>query len=182
MDPSGVPLDAPSPGGPSRKKAEVDYKFCLLCSNLLYPKEDRMTNTLNYICKACGQVQPAEASCTYRNQLGSTVTETAGVTTDVANDPTVGKTLEVHNPYDCSKCGGDVTCNHCGSSLLVDGRLLEEKGSGSRTVLTTPKYHDPKDASFCYRSCQSQRRTPRRLSGHDLGPQRSSHQRRMSSC
>ena len=145
MDPSGVPLDAPSPGGPSRKKAEVDYKFCLLCSNLLYPKEDRMTNTLNYICKACGQVQPAEASCTYRNQLGSTVTETAGVTTDVANDPTVGTSPERHDPSHCSRCGELVMCNRCGKSLLVQGKSKDEGAAAQEQSIHDSTVSDPED-------------------------------------
>jgi len=59
-------------------------------SNLLYPKENRETSELLYICKACHAVTKHDSACTYRNHLGSTVTETAGVTTDVANDPTVG--------------------------------------------------------------------------------------------
>lgn len=60
-------------------------------SNLLYPKEVAVGNEhqLTYVCKACGYVQAANASCTFRRELGSNVTETAGVTTDVSNDPTV---------------------------------------------------------------------------------------------
>jgi DNA-directed RNA polymerase II subunit RPB9 len=60
-------------------------------SNLLYPKEDPGTRTLSYVCKACHHIEPAEPSCTYRKELGVNVTETAGVTTDVANDPTAGR-------------------------------------------------------------------------------------------
>ena len=86
-----------------------------------------MTNTLNYICKACGQVQPAEASCTYRNQLGSTVTETAGVTTDVANDPTVGTHSHESDLYGCEMCDERVTCNRCGNNLLVHRKSGKEE-------------------------------------------------------
>ena len=96
-----------------------------------------MTNTLNYICKACGQVQPAEASCTYRNQLGSTVTETAGVTTDVANDPTVGTSFEAlvprllklsRDPVVCSECEDELHVDECAED--VDATTQDTPGNG----------------------------------------------------
>ncbi|ETN39089.1 uncharacterized protein HMPREF1541_05311, partial [Cyphellophora europaea CBS 101466] len=58
-------------------------------SNLLYPKEDASTRTLSFVCKACHHIEAGEPACTFRKEFGSNVTETAGVTTDVANDPTV---------------------------------------------------------------------------------------------
>jgi DNA-directed RNA polymerase II subunit RPB9 len=60
-------------------------------ANLLYPKEDPASRTLSFVCKACHHVEEAEPSCTFRKELGNSVTETAGVTTDVANDPTVSR-------------------------------------------------------------------------------------------
>jgi len=68
----------------------------LVSSNLLYPKEDRATSELLYICKACHAVSKHDSACTYRAQLGATVADTAGVTTDVANDPTVGAPFPNH--------------------------------------------------------------------------------------
>lgn len=92
-------------------------------SNLLYPKEDRETNTLNFVCKACTAVTQHDTACTYRHHLGSTVTETAGVTTDVANDPTVGReSLEV---YFCTMCGDPLRCRDCGKSVVEDSGLEE---------------------------------------------------------
>ncbi|KAK5058867.1 hypothetical protein LTR84_011131 [Exophiala bonariae] len=80
---------SPSPSEGESKRGEVSYRFCQECSNLLYPKEDRATSTLLYICKACHATTTHDSACTFRQQLGANVQETAGVTTDVANDPTV---------------------------------------------------------------------------------------------
>ncbi|EXJ92931.1 hypothetical protein A1O3_01487, partial [Capronia epimyces CBS 606.96] len=82
-------------------------------SNLLYPKEDRTTSTLLYICKACHATTTHDSACTYRHQLGSTVQETAGVTTDVANDPTVGSAPS-ELPCFCTLCGNQLKCGQCG--------------------------------------------------------------------
>ncbi|KAL2434203.1 hypothetical protein ABEF95_004984 [Exophiala dermatitidis] len=91
---------SPVPSEGETKRGEVSYRFCQECSNLLYPKEDRATSTLLYICKACHATTTHDSACTYRHQLGSTVQETAGVTTDVANDPTLP-----HATQRCPKCG-----------------------------------------------------------------------------
>jgi DNA-directed RNA polymerase subunit M/transcription elongation factor TFIIS len=94
-----------------------------ISSNLLYPKEDRSTNELKFVCKACTAVTQTDSACTYRHHLGSTVTETAGVTTDVANDPTVGGTsLEA---YFCMMCGDALRCSDCGV-FVVEGSGTEE--------------------------------------------------------
>lgn len=131
--------DAASPAASEseNKRGEVTYRFCpewwvvlhhihkwslfltSCSSNLLYPKEDRTENRLKFVCKACTAVTEHDTACTYRHHLGSTVTETAGVTTDVANDPTVGDTsLEV---YFCTMCGDALRCAECGVSAVEDG-------------------------------------------------------------
>jgi DNA-directed RNA polymerase subunit M/transcription elongation factor TFIIS len=98
-------------------------------SNLLYPKEDLETNKLKFVCKACTAVTDSENACTYRNHLGSTVTETAGVTTDVANDPTVGdSSLEV---YFCTMCGDALRCRDCGTSAVEDLRTGDSEGGSA---------------------------------------------------
>lgn len=102
----------------------------VLSSNLLYPKEDRETSTLLYVCKACHAVTKHDSACTYRQHLGSTVTETAGVTTDVANDPTVGSpTSEM--PSFCTLCGDQIRCFECGKPPLEesDCSILSEDDS-----------------------------------------------------
>jgi DNA-directed RNA polymerase II subunit RPB9 len=56
---------------------------------MLYPKEDRRTQTLMYACRTCPFSEPSTSSCVFRNNLIQDVTETAGVTQDVGTDPTV---------------------------------------------------------------------------------------------
>lgn len=90
---------SPSASESENKRGEVTYRFCPECSNLLYPKEDRTVNRLKFVCKACTAVTEHDTACTYRHHLGSTVTETAGVTTDVANDPTLPRAIKR-----CPKC------------------------------------------------------------------------------
>jgi hypothetical protein len=58
-------------------------------SNLLYPREDRETSELIYQCRNCNWPMVVGPSCTYRNEVASSISETAGVVTDVASDPTV---------------------------------------------------------------------------------------------
>lgn len=90
---------SPTSGETGFVNTEVNYKFCQECSNLLYPKEDAGTRTLSYICKACHHIEPAQPSCTYRKELIQNVQATAGVTTDVANDPTLPR-----SQTRCPKC------------------------------------------------------------------------------
>jgi len=53
-------------------------------------------------------MEPAHTSCISQLKLNSQVAETAGVTTDVAYDPTVGL------PEFCSMCGDRLLCASCG--------------------------------------------------------------------
>ena len=57
---------------------------------MLYPKEDRLSNTLMFACRTCQFSEPAGSSCVYRNSLKETIAETPGNVQDVAQDPTVG--------------------------------------------------------------------------------------------
>jgi DNA-directed RNA polymerase II subunit RPB9 len=66
---------------------------------LLYPKEDRSTNSLMFSCRTCHVSEPATSYCVFQNKLNSQVGDTAGVTQDVGNDPTVGL------PCVCCLCG-----------------------------------------------------------------------------
>ena len=105
---------------------------------MLYPKEDRLNNTLMFACRTCQFSEPASSSCVYRNNLYNTVGETAGVTQDVGSDPTVGTTdlsaraqviplslsksggtcgdavLESDDFFICTLCGDEVGCDFCG--------------------------------------------------------------------
>lgn len=105
-------------------------------SNMLYPKEDRMTNTLMFACRTCQFSEPATASCIWRNSLKEDVQETAGNVEDVAQDPTVGNDsardthmmdgddeddedddadIEVQDiePEMCTMCGQEILCPIC---------------------------------------------------------------------
>ncbi|EEP75954.1 predicted protein [Uncinocarpus reesii 1704] len=89
-------------GDQSQSVDQIHFRFCRECSNLLYPKEDRTTNTLMFSCRTCHVGEPATSHCVFQNKLNSQVGDTAGVTQDVASDPTVGL------PF-CTLCGEQIT-------------------------------------------------------------------------
>lgn len=81
---------APSTEGQMQKSQEqITFRFCRECSNMLYPKEDRVSNKLMFACRTCQFSEDAISSCVFRNNLYNTVGETAGVTQDVGSDPTL---------------------------------------------------------------------------------------------
>ena len=90
---------------------------------MLYPKEDRLNNTLMFACRTCQFSEPASSSCVFRNHLYNTVGETAGVTQDVGTDPTVCI------PGCCLHCGQVITCYFCGASACLQfrGRLMRSE-------------------------------------------------------
>jgi DNA-directed RNA polymerase II subunit RPB9 len=89
-----------------------DFANIAASSNMLYPKEDRATSELLYVCRACHAVQKFDTNCTERKYLSSTIRETSGVTTDVANDPTVGDDSSAL-PCFCTMCGDALRCVTC---------------------------------------------------------------------
>ena len=101
---------------------------------MLYPKEDRLNNTLMFACRTCQFSEPAGASCIYRNSLKETIAETPGNVQDVAQDPTVGdndssfdsayeSTMDMEDTEDtegydaipelCTFCGQEILCPIC---------------------------------------------------------------------
>jgi DNA-directed RNA polymerase II subunit RPB9 len=72
-----------------RPLEQITFRFCSECSNMLYPKEDPENRQLLYTCRTCQYTEEAASSCVFRNVLNSASGETAGVTQDVASDPTV---------------------------------------------------------------------------------------------
>jgi DNA-directed RNA polymerase II subunit RPB9 len=86
---------------------------------LLYPKEDRINNTLMFTCRTCHVGEPATSHCVFQNTLNSQVGDTAGVTTDVGADPTVGL------PDFCTYCGEQIICTVCG--LPHDSGFVDEE-------------------------------------------------------
>ncbi|OQE42389.1 hypothetical protein PENCOP_c004G00203 [Penicillium coprophilum] len=94
-------------GGDTKPSDQIHFKFCRECSNLLYPKEDRVNNQLMFTCRTCHVGEPASSHCVYQNHLHSQVGDTAGVTQDVTSDPTVCA------PAFCTLCGDIITCFTC---------------------------------------------------------------------
>jgi DNA-directed RNA polymerase subunit M/transcription elongation factor TFIIS len=89
---------------------------------MLYPKEDRASNTLMFACRTCQFSEPAASSCVFRNQLHNTVGETAGVTQDVGADPTVGDAFTSSQnalSCTCTMCGKVLACEECGEDLSM---------------------------------------------------------------
>ena len=87
---------------------------------MLYPKEDRVNDTLMYACRTCQYSAPAASGCVYRHDMSNTVGETAGVTQDVGNDPTVSDVRF------CLLCAVDIPCRRCGRGL--GGAILNNDG------------------------------------------------------
>ncbi|KAI9035113.1 DNA-directed RNA polymerase II core subunit RPB9 [Aspergillus affinis] len=101
---------SPSAGGDTKAAEQVHFRFCRECSNLLYPKEDRVNNQLMFTCRTCHVGEPATSYCVYQNKLNTQVGDTAGVTQDVGSDPTVCL------PGFCTHCGEEITCFVCGEA------------------------------------------------------------------
>jgi len=78
---------------------KINFLFCRECSNMLYPREDRESQTLMYACRTCPFSEPAVSSCVFRNNLTTNVVETAGVTQDVGTDPTLPR-----SDRECAAC------------------------------------------------------------------------------
>ncbi|KAK7735952.1 hypothetical protein SLS53_007331 [Cytospora paraplurivora] len=114
----------PAHAGTKKHTEQVTFKFCPECSNMLYPKEDKDARRLMYTCRTCQHSEEATSNCIYRNVLKNTVGETAGVTQDVASDPTVSRDGPGTGPRTptpppsalvlCGCCGQVIMCSVCG--------------------------------------------------------------------
>ena len=60
---------------------------------MLYPREDPTKNELIFACGMCDHHESSNQKCVWRHELSNTVGETAGITQDVAADPSVGALL-----------------------------------------------------------------------------------------
>ncbi|KAK8152721.1 hypothetical protein BC567DRAFT_43333 [Phyllosticta citribraziliensis] len=83
---------SPAPSDSNNEPKKITFRFCEDCSNLLYPRENKENNTLQFACRTCSYETEAQSSCIYRNELSNTAAETAGVTSDLGQDPTVSNT------------------------------------------------------------------------------------------
>jgi DNA-directed RNA polymerase II subunit RPB9 len=99
-------------------------------SNLLFPREDKSENKLLFACRTCSFTEEAPSSCVMRHEISSTVGATAGVTAEVAQDPTVGLSHsgpQASGPEElpcCTMCGMDIVCVECGEDH-APGFVLE---------------------------------------------------------
>lgn len=72
-----------------------------------------------YQCRTCQHTEVANSNCVYRNVLKSQAGDTAGVTQDVALDPTVGSPCTASPPSPssafamCGCCGQIIMCSDC---------------------------------------------------------------------
>ncbi|KAH9428202.1 hypothetical protein MCOR02_011689 [Pyricularia oryzae] len=77
-------------GQQSHTKKPVEFQFCAECSNMLYPKEDEETRTLQFTCRTCHYTTNASNTCVFRNELNSSASLHAGIIEGMGKDPTVG--------------------------------------------------------------------------------------------
>jgi len=86
-----------------------------------------------FVCKTCQYSEPAKTACVHRRKLQNTIGETAGVTQDLGNDPTVGTHLnraifssedEIMSDFSsyscCTLCGEEIMCTQCGYGLVSE--------------------------------------------------------------
>lgn len=102
-------------------------------SNLLFPREDKAESKLLFACRTCAHTEDAPSACVMRNEIASSAGDTAGVTADIGQDPTVGLSrsfsraslMELDGfPNFCTMCGQDIVCVDCGEES-APGLVLE---------------------------------------------------------
>lgn len=152
---------------------------------MLYPKEDRVNSVLNFSCRTCSYTEPASTSCIMRNELQSKVGETAGVTQDVAHDPTVGAPPDTPVPSFCTMCGQEILCPLCGQetdngfyleaedpeSLMTEAMDLGEFDE-SEMDFEDPESSDPDTPTFSHivHNDSEEKPSSSRETGHTNGP------------
>ncbi|EHA51462.1 hypothetical protein MCOR02_011689 [Pyricularia oryzae] len=89
-------------GQQSHTKKPVEFQFCAECSNMLYPKEDEETRTLQFTCRTCHYTTNASNTCVFRNELNSSASLHAGIIEGMGKDPTLPRAKKT-----CQYCGFD---------------------------------------------------------------------------
>lgn len=95
---------------------------------MLYPAEDRERNKLMYNCKTCNYTEDATEPIVYRNDLSVAAGNTAGITQDIDQDPTVN-----YPSFLCTVCAKEITCVECGKPTEL-GTWLEVEDQGEETT------------------------------------------------
>ena len=81
-----------------------------------------------YACQTCQYSEKATSSCVYRNNLDTSIGETAGVTQDVSSDPTVGL------PDFCDHCGQEILCVNCMEEYYVEAPSQHQNYDHSHNI------------------------------------------------
>lgn len=152
---------------------------------MLYPKENKETDRLEFACRTCAWKEEATSSCVFRNEFTNTVGETAGITTEVGQDPTVGGSSLPSSsmpassaqppppmPEFCTLCGGEILCEFCGQEsdrgmwLEVDENATDDIES----MPYSPPITDPEsiDEDYeMYDDVDDEPETPQESTQHD---------------
>ncbi|KAN0111657.1 hypothetical protein V8E52_008218 [Russula decolorans] len=94
--------------------------FCSECNNLLYPKAEQQRRTMVYACRICPNVdETVDSGLVYRNDLLNITKEQAGVTTDLAQDPTLA-----HTKIACPNCGREDAVFYQDQSKRKETRMI----------------------------------------------------------
>ncbi|KAJ4829152.1 DNA-directed RNA polymerases II, IV and V subunit 9B [Turnera subulata] len=75
-------------------------KFCRMCDNILYPKEDKEQKILIYACHYCYYEELAVNNCVYYAEVHQSAAKRNRALRDVTADPTLPRTESVQ----CAKC------------------------------------------------------------------------------
>ena len=125
---------------------------------MLYPREDKTDpdkNSLVFACGMCDHYETAEEQnyCVWQHELSNTVGETAGITQDVAADPSVG----AHQPSSLPRVStststfssktNDNECNEYGSNEKENGP------GGTQQSLSQSMLREPADYPLCCTMC-----------------------------
>ncbi|GAB7360204.1 hypothetical protein MBLNU230_g7965t1 [Neophaeotheca triangularis] len=165
-------MDSPgrSPDPESQEDAnKVSFRFCQECSNMLYPKEDKLNTKLMYSCRSCQYSEEAgpkaSDNCIYRNELAQQVFETAGNVEDVADDPTVSEDPANMSqqmdeggagyetvPDMCTLCGQEITCPICGGAS-DNGMALEVDDPAGAVGMSGQQSALPHSADYECKRC-----------------------------
>lgn len=126
---------------------------------MLYPRENpENRNSLQFACRTCNYYTDADTSCIYRNEMSNTAAETAGVTSDLGQDPTVSTAAGAHTlhsnsvspymdvedldvdvmgdvPSFCTMCGQEIFCEICGQETKDAGLFIEADDEDPRRAV-----------------------------------------------
>src|ERR1700761_6861745 len=145
------------------KLSHYEFMLTFSSSNMLYPKEDPERRELSFSCRTCTYHEEPSSACIYRNDLSNTVGETAGITQDVGQDPTVrasfdsspavsfgnvpSRVLDAEFPCTCTVCGQEIICETCGKPTAM-GCWLEVDDDETETYV----FGDDRGSSSLVRS------------------------------